>query len=143
MRILGLDYGEKTVGVAISDETETIARGIEIIRRDKEESIKKSVARIKELIEEFDVQRIVLGYPKNMDGSEGFRCEKTIEFKERLHRNFKKMDIVLQDERYSTVSVTKVFQEAKMKKEEQKEVVDMMAAVLILQNYLDTIKKGD
>ncbi len=140
MRILGLDYGEKTVGVAISDETETIARGIEIIRRDKEESIKKSVARIKELIDEFDVQRIVLGYPKNMDGSEGFRCEKTIEFKERLHRNFKKMDIVLQDERYSTVSVTKVFQEAKMKKEEQKQVVDMMAAVLILQNYLDTIK---
>ncbi len=140
MRILGLDYGEKTVGVAISDETETIARGIEIIRRDKEESIKKSVARIKELIEEFDVQRIVLGYPKNMDGSEGFRCEKTIEFKERLHRNFKKMDIVLQDERYSTVSVTKVFQEAKMKKEEQKQVVDMMAAVLILQNYLDTKK---
>ncbi len=133
-----MDYGEKTVGVAISDETETIARGIEIIRRDKEESIKKSVARIKELIEEFDVQRIVLGYPKNMDGSEGFRCEKTIEFKDRLHRNFKKMDIVLQDERYSTVSVTKVFQEAKMKKEEQKEVVDMMAAVLILQNYLDT-----
>ncbi len=138
MRILGLDYGEKTVGVAISDETETIARGIEIIRREKEESIKKSVARIKELIDEFNVQRIVLGYPKNMDGSEGFRCEKTIEFKDRLHRNFKKMDIVLQDERYSTVSVTKVFQEAKMKKEEQKEVVDMMAAVLILQNYLDT-----
>ncbi len=143
MRILGLDYGEKTVGVAICDETETIARGIEIIRRDKEESIKKSVARIKELIDEYDVKRIVLGYPKNMDGSEGFRCEKTIEFKERLHRNFKKMDIVLQDERYSTVSVTKVFQEAKMKKEEQKEVVDMMAAVLILQNYLDTIKKGE
>ncbi len=141
MRILGLDYGEKTVGVAISDETETIARGVEIIRRDKEESIKKSVARIKELIEEYNVQRIILGYPKNMDGSEGFRCDKTIEFKERLHRNFKKMDIVLQDERYSTVSVTKVFQEAKMKKEEQKEVVDMMAAVLILQNYLDTIKK--
>ncbi len=140
MRILGLDYGEKTVGVAISDETETIARGIEIIRRDKEESIKKSVARIKELIDEYNVQRIVLGYPKNMDGSEGFRCEKTIDFKERLHRNFKKMDIVLQDERYSTVSVTKVFQEARMKKEEQKEVVDMMAAVLILQNYLDTQK---
>lgn len=143
MRILGLDYGEKTVGVAMCDETETIATGIEIIRRDKEESIKKTVARLKELITEYNVQRIVLGYPKNLDGSEGFRCEKTIEFKERLHRNFKKMDIALYDERYSTVSVTKVFQEAKMKKAEQKDVVDKMAAVLILQNYLDTKNKGN
>lgn len=143
MRILGLDYGEKTVGVAMCDETETIATGIEIIRRDKEESIKKTVARLKELITEYNVQKIVLGYPKNLDGSEGFRCEKTIEFKERLHRNFKKMDIDLFDERYSTVSVTKVFQEARMKKAEQKDVVDKMAAVLILQNYLDTKNKGN
>lgn len=141
MRILGLDYGSKTIGVAISDETETIATGIEIIRRDKEESVKKSVARIKELINEYEVKKIVLGYPKNMDGTEGFRCDKTIEFKERLHRNFKKMDIELFDERYSTVSVTKVFQEAKMNKYEQKEVVDKMAAVLILQNYLDMKNK--
>ncbi len=143
MRILGLDYGEKTVGVAVCDETETIATGLEIIRRDKEESIKKSVSRIKELITEYNVQKIVLGYPKNLDGSEGFRCEKTVDFKERLHRNFKKMDIELFDERFSTVSVTKVFQEARMKKEEQKEVVDKMAAVLILQNYLDTKNKGN
>lgn len=140
MRILGLDYGSKTIGVAMSDETETIATGLEIIRRDKEESVKKSVARIKELINEYNVEKIVLGYPKNMDGSQGFRCEKTIEFKERLHRNFKKMDIDLFDERYSTVSVTKVFQEARMNKNEQKEVVDKMAAVLILQNYLDMSK---
>ncbi len=143
MRILGLDYGDKTVGVSMSDETETIATGIEIIRRDKEESIKQSVSRIKELIKEYNVQKIVLGYPKNLDGSEGFRCEKTIEFKERLHRNFKKMDIELFDERFSTVSVTMVFQEAKMKKEQQKEVVDKMAAVIILQNYLDTKNKGN
>lgn len=137
MRILGLDYGDKTVGVAISDTTETIATGVEIIRRNDEKSVKKTVARIKEIIKEYNVEKIVLGYPKNLDGSEGFRCEKTIEFKERLHRNFKKMDIQLFDERLSTVSVTKVFQEAKMNKFEQKQVVDKMAAVIILQNYLD------
>lgn len=141
MRIMGIDYGDKNVGIALSDQTRTIASAYEIIRRDKEESIKATVKRIGEIIKEMEITEIVLGYPLNMDGSEGFRCEKTILFKERLERNFKKMPIYLWDERLSTVGATHSLVEANLKKHEQKEVIDKMAAVFILQGYLESIKK--
>lgn len=141
MRIMGIDYGDKNVGIALSDQTRTIASAYEIIRRDKEESIKATVRRIGEIIKEMEITEIVLGYPLNMDGSEGFRCEKTILFKERLERNFKKMPIHLWDERLSTVGATHSLVEANLKKDEQKKVIDKMAAVFILQGYLESIKK--
>ncbi len=140
MKILGLDYGSKTVGVAISDELGLIASGIETITRDNEVSIKKTIKRLEEIIKENNIKKIVLGYPKNMDGSEGERCEKTTEFKARLERNFKKVEVVLWDERLSTSFATKVLYEGKVDKKDHKKVIDKMAAMYILQGYLDSIK---
>lgn len=140
MRIMGIDYGDKNVGIALTDPTKTIASAYEIIRREDEVAIKKTVKRIGEIIKEMDVCEIVLGYPKNMDGTEGFRCEKTILFKERLERNFKKTPIHLWDERLSTKGATHSLVEANLNKSEQKEVIDKMAAVFILEGYLNKIR---
>lgn len=141
MRIMGIDYGDKNVGIALTDPTRTIVSPLEIIRRDDEVAIKKTVKRIGEIIKEMEVSEIVLGYPLNMDGTEGFRCEKTILFKERLERNFKKIPIHLWDERLSTIGATHALVEANLNKKEQKEVIDKMAAVFILEGYLDKIRK--
>lgn len=140
MRILGLDYGSKTVGVAICDELGLMAHGLETITRDKEESIKKTIKRLEEIIKDYNVEKIVLGYPKNMDGSEGFRCEKTVEFKNRLERNFKKTEVILWDERLSTSFATSILFEGNVKKENHKKVIDKVAASYILQGYLDSLK---
>lgn len=140
MRILGLDYGEKTIGVAVSDPLLFTAQGLEIIRRLDEKSIKKSVARLKEIIDKYDIKTIILGYPKNMNNTLGPRCEKTIEFKERLHRNFKKIDIVLWDERLSTIASERNLFEMGLDFSERKEVIDKIAAVYILQGYLDYLR---
>ncbi len=140
MRIMGIDYGDKNVGIALTDPTRTIASAYEIIRREDEVAIKKTVKRIGEIIKEMEVTEIVLGYPKNMDGSEGFRCEKTILFKERLERNFKKIPVHLWDERLSTVGATHSLVEANLNKVEQKEVIDKMAAVFILEGYLGKLR---
>ncbi len=137
---MGIDYGDKNVGVALTDPTQTICSAYEIIRRDDEVAIKKTVKRIGEIIKEMEVSEIVLGYPLNMDGSEGFRCEKTILFKERLERNFKKIPVHLWDERLSTKGATHALVEANLNKAEQKEVIDKMAAVFILEGYLNKIK---
>ncbi|MFV0502525.1 MAG: Holliday junction resolvase RuvX [Lachnospirales bacterium] len=137
---MGLDYGSKTVGVSLTDPTCTIVRGLEIIERENEESIKKTVKRLGEIIKEYNVETIVLGYPLNMDGSEGERCKKTIEFKERLNRNFKKMPIELWDERLSTIGASRNLYEAGLNSKKQKDIIDKMAAVFILQGYID--KRG-
>ncbi len=142
MRILGLDYGSKTVGVAISDETCLIATGIETIERQDEQSIKKTIRRLQEIVKEYNVEKIVLGYPKNMDGTEGFRCEKTVEFKNRLERNFKKIEVILWDERLSTSFSTKILFEGNVNQKDHKKVVDKVAAMYILQGYLDSLKKN-
>lgn len=140
MRIMGLDYGDKTVGVAVSDPLLTMASGLEIIRRDEELSLRKSVRRLAELVKEYEISTIVLGYPKNMDGSEGFRCEKTTHFKAKLERNFKKIPVVLWDERLSTVGAERSLMEGGLTREQRKLVIDKMAAVFILQGYLDFIR---
>lgn len=140
MRVMGIDYGDKNVGIALTDPTFTIVTGYEIIRRDKEEAIKATVKRIGEIIKDQDVEKIILGYPLNMDGTEGFRCEKTILFKERLERNFKKMPIELWDERLSTIGATHSLIEGNLNKKEQKEVIDKMAAVFILEGYVQSVK---
>ncbi len=140
MRIIALDYGSKTVGVAISDETKTIATPLEVITREDEKSIKKTVKRIGEIIKEYDVEKIVLGYPKNMDNTISKRCQITEEFAQRLKRNFKKMPIELYDERLSTIGGKRSLTEANMTYKKKTEVIDKMAAAFILQGYLERIK---
>jgi len=143
MRVLGLDYGEKTIGVAISDISLTFAFGLEVIRRPADAQIKKSIARLGEIIAQYDIGALVLGYPKNLDGTKSLRCLKTDEFRDRLRRNFKRAEIILWDERYSTKAVGKVLTEGKVKQAERGWVIDKMAAVYILQGYLDSLPKED
>ena len=138
MRIMGLDFGSKTVGVAVSDELLITAQGIEIVRRKSEGKLRQTLARIEELIQEYHVDKIVLGYPKNMNNSEGIRCEKTQEFKEMLERRTG-LEVILWDERLTTVAADRTMMEASVRREDRKNYVDMIAAVLILQGYLDSL----
>ena len=138
MRIMGLDFGSKTVGVAVSDELLITAQGLEIVRRKSEGKLRQTLARIEELIQEYQVERIVLGYPKNMNNSEGVRCEKTLEFKEMLERR-SGLPVVLWDERLTTVAADRAMMEASIRREERKNYVDKIAAVFILQGYLDSL----
>ena len=140
MRIMGLDFGSKTVGVAISDPLLITAQGIEIIRRKEENKLRKTCARIEELIQEYEVDEIVLGYPKNMNDTLGERIEKTDEFKEMIERRTG-LEVHLWDERLTTVAADKAMIEAGLRREERKEHVDKVAAVFILQGYLDYRKK--
>lgn len=140
LRILGLDYGDKTVGVAISDPFGWSAQGIEIIRRNSPEEYKQSLGRISELIEEYNVEKIVLGFPRNMNGTEGPRCEKTLAYKEKIEKRFQKIEVILWDERLSTVAADRYMMSAEMDHFERKKVIDKMAAVFILQGYLDSIR---
>lgn len=139
MRIMGLDFGSKTVGVAISDPLLITAQGKEIIRREREGKLRQTYARIEELITEYEIEKIVLGYPKNMDGSEGERIEKTNAFKEDLER---RTGLVVDtwDERLTTVAADRYMMEAGIRRENRKDYVDEIAAVFILQGYLDAMK---
>ena len=137
MRILGLDYGDKTIGVAVSDPFGWTAQGLEIIRREDEAAYKKSVARIEELVNEYGVKTIVLGYPKNMDNSEGSRCDKTKVFQRRLEERFENVPVVLWDERMSTIAANRSLLEGNLGRAKRKQIIDKMAAVFILQGYLD------
>ncbi len=136
MRIMGLDFGAKTVGVAISDPLLITAQGIEIIRRKDENKLRQTLARIEELIVEYGVEEIVLGYPKNMNDTLGARVELTNEFKEKLERRTG-LPVHLWDERLTTVAADKAMIEAGLRREERKEHVDKLAAIFILQGYLD------
>ena len=139
MRIIGLDFGSKTVGVAVSDELLITAQGIEIVRRKSENKLRQTLARIEELIKEYNVEKIVLGFPKNMNNSEGERCEKTLEFKEMLERRTG-LTVELWDERLTTVAADNLMMEAGIRGENRKEYVDQIAASFILQGYLDYLQ---
>ena len=139
MRIIGLDFGSKTVGVAVSDELLITAQGIEIVRRKSENNLRQTLARIEELIKEYNVEKIVLGFPKNMNNSEGERCEKTLEFKEMLERRTG-LTVELWDERLTTVAADNLMMEAGIRRENRKEYVDQIAASFILQGYLDYLQ---
>ncbi len=139
MRIMGLDYGSKTVGVAISDQLLLTAQGKEIIRRERENKLRQTLARIETLITENDVEKLVLGCPKNMDGSEGDRVEKTREFQEMLERRTG-LEVILWDERLTTVAADRYMTEAGIRRENRKQYVDEIAAVFILQGYLDCLR---
>ncbi len=136
MRIMGLDFGSKTVGVALSDPLLLTARGLEIIRRDSERKIRKTLARIEALVAEHQVERIVLGLPRNMDDSMGERAEKTLAFRDRLVQRTG-LDVVLWDERLTTVEADELMTECGVKREDRGKYVDSVAAMLILQGYLD------
>lgn len=136
MRIMGLDFGSKTVGVAVSDPLGITAQGLEIIRRKEENKLRRTYARIEELIEEYQVEELVLGLPKNMNATEGERAELTREFKDGLERRTG-LSVTLWDERLTTVAADKAMMEAGIRREHRKDYVDMIAASLILQGYLD------
>ena len=140
MRIMGLDFGSKTVGVALSDALLLTAQSFETIRREKENKLRQTLARIEAIIEEYQVDKIVLGYPKNMNDTEGIRCEKTNEFKEMLERRTS-LEVILWDERLSSVEAEEILMESGVRREHRKEYVDQLAAAIILQGYLDTLSK--
>lgn len=139
MRIMGLDFGSKTVGVAISDPLLLTAQGIEIVRRKEENKLRQTLARIEALIVEYGVTEIVLGLPKHMNDTEGDRAQLARQFGEKLSRRTA-LPVVYWDERLTTVSADKAMMEAGIRREERKEHVDRIAAVLILQGYLDCRK---
>ena len=131
-----MDFGAKTVGVAISDPLLVTAQGIEIIRRKDENKLRQTLARIEELILAYQVEEIVLGLPKNMNHTLGARVELTNEFKEKLERRTG-LPVHMWDERLTTVAADKAMMEAGIRRENRKEYVDKIAAVFILQGYLD------
>ena len=136
-RIMGLDFGSKTVGVAVSDGLGLTAQGVEIIRRTSENKLRQTLARIESLIGEYEVGKIVLGFPKNMNNTIGERAEKTLAFKEMLERRTG-LPIVMWDERLTTVAADRVLIETGVRRENRKGYVDEIAAVFILQGYLDS-----
>ena len=137
MRTLGLDYGSKTVGVAVTDPLGLTAQGVEIIRRQKENHLRKTYQRIKELCKQYDVEKIVLGLPLNMDDTMGDRAEKTLEFKKELERRLS-VPVLLVDERLTTVEAIEIMDDAGIKVSEREKYVDMIAATIILQDYMNS-----
>ncbi len=138
MRIMGLDYGSKTVGVAISDALRITAQGIETIERKEENKLRKTLARIEELAKEYEVETIVLGFPKNMNNTIGDRAQKSLEFKEMLERRTG-LPVIMWDERLTTVEAERTLMESNVRRENRKKYVDKIAAVFILQGYLDSL----
>ncbi|MDA3732403.1 Holliday junction resolvase RuvX [Niameybacter massiliensis] len=136
MRILGLDFGTKTTGVAVSDPLGLTAQGLEIIRRTDTYNLKPTINRIQEICIEYKVEKIVLGYPKNMNNTEGERCEHTVVFKKKLEASLN-LPVELWDERLTTMEAENLMISADMSRQKRKKVIDKMAAGLILQNYLD------
>lgn len=139
-RYLGLDYGSKTVGVAISDPLLMSAQGVEIITRERESKLRKTLARIDELIMQYSVDEIVLGLPMNMDDTEGIRCQKTREFGAKLEQRTK-LKVNYFDERLSSFEAHEILDECGIKSHEHKRYVDEVAAMVILQGFLDELPK--
>jgi putative Holliday junction resolvase len=136
---MGLDYGSKTVGVALSDELLLTAGAKEIIRRKEENKLRRTLARIEELIQEYGVEKIVLGLPVNMDQTPSERSMLCLEFKDKIERRTG-IPVIMWDERLTTVEADELMDEAGIRGRERKEYVDMIAAQIILQDYLDNSK---
>ncbi|HIS47395.1 MAG TPA: Holliday junction resolvase RuvX [Candidatus Scybalocola faecigallinarum] len=138
-RIIGLDYGSRTVGVALSDPLRMTAQAVETIKRKDENKLRQTLARIEEIIRNEGVEQIVLGYPKNMNNTIGDRAQKTDAFAGMLKRRTG-LEVVLWDERMSTMAATRTLIEGEVRRENRKAYVDQLAAVFILQGYLDYIR---
>lgn len=135
---MGLDYGTKTVGVALSDPLGITAQAVETIARKEENKLRKTCARIEALIAEYGVEKIVLGFPKHMNNDIGERAEKALEFRDMLVRRTG-LEVVMWDERLTTVSAERTLIESGVRRENRKKHVDQIAAVFILQGYLDML----
>ena len=140
-RILGLDFGSKTTGTALSDPLKTIALPFETIKRDKEGKLRPTLRRIVEIAVQNDVELIVLGEPLNMDDTRGERAEKSAEFKKMLEHRLEmdglKIPVVLWDERLSTVGADEILEESGIVSSERKQYIDKIAAALILEDYMN------
>jgi putative Holliday junction resolvase len=132
-RIMGLDVGDKTIGVAISDPLLLTAQGYKTISR---ESNKKDIKEIEDIIKEYNITKIIVGLPKNMNNTIGIQGEKVLNFVEKLKRRIK-VEIVLEDERLTTVSAERILLEGDVSRKNRKKIIDKVAATYILQNYLD------
>ena len=137
-RIIGLDFGSKTVGVAVSDPLGLTAQGLEIIRRKSEDKLRQTLARIAAITEEYQAERIVLGFPRNMNNTVGPRAEKTLEFKELLERRIE-CEVILWDERLTTVEADRTLDFCGVRRDSRGQYIDELAAVFILQGYLDSL----
>lgn len=138
-KIMGLDYGDRTIGVAISDFLKIIAQPIETIKRENPMDLKSSLERLKVLINDNNIKKVILGFPKNMNNSVGERGEKTLYFKNKLEELFN-IEVVLWDERLTTIQAERVLIEGKVRRENRKKYIDKTAAAIILQSYLETLK---
>lgn len=133
---MGLDYGTKTVGVAVSDRLGITAQGVETIFRKSGKKLRQTLARIEALAEEYRIGKIILGLPKNMNNSLGDRALETMEFRDMLERRTG-LEVVLWDERLTTMESERILMEGGVRREHRKEKIDRMAAALILQSYMD------
>lgn len=140
MRYIGLDLGTRTLGISISDTTKTIATALKTIRF-SDSQYDELIPAISEIINEYNISKIILGFPKNMNNTIGDRCEATLRFKELLEKNFN-IEVILQDERLTTVEATKYMLEADISRKKRKKKIDSLAANIILQTYLDKEKGG-
>lgn len=139
MRLIGLDYGTKTVGVALSDEAQIIAQPYLTIERKHANKLRQTYARIEEIIASENVEKIILGLPKNMNNTEGERAIATREFKEDLERRTG-LPVILVDERLTTIEADRILEDTGVAESSRKEHIDKMAAAIILQSYLDGAK---
>lgn len=138
MRLMGLDYGTKTVGVAISDPLGLTAQALETIERKSENKLRRTLARIEELVQEYGVEKLILGLPRHMNYDIGERAEKALEFGEMLRRRTG-LEVVMWDERLTTVEAERTLIESGVRRENRKQYIDQIAAVFILQGYLDSL----
>lgn len=144
MRKLGLDVGDKTIGVAVSDELDITAQGVTTIDR---VGIRKDAGKVMDYVREYDCDTVVMGLPINLDGSDSVQTEKVREFRTMLENKIRSsgmadVKVEWQDERFTTVIAERVLMEANMKRKSRKEVVDKQAAIIILQSYMDRVKNG-
>jgi len=136
---MGLDFGDKTIGVSVSSPSGKVAIGITTLARQNEAALRPSLKALKEIIRQYDITNIVLGYPKHLDGRDSPRCQKTLVFKDKLNRYFKSIPVELWDERLSTRAVSRVFEGTRDRFDKH---VDEMAAVYILQGFLDNLENN-
>lgn len=132
-RILGLDVGDKTVGVAVSDLLQLTAQGVTTIRR---ESKVKDYEALKEIIDEYEIKKVVVGLPKNMNGTIGPQGEKTVKFAEKLKNKYG-IELIYEDERLTTMAAEKMLISGDVRRDKRKQIIDKVAATYILQTYLD------
>lgn len=133
MRIIGMDYGSTTLGISISDETKTIATGVETIRY---KTMEELLNKVDTYFNKYNIEEVVLGDPKNLDGSISKRCEETYKFKEILENRYN-VKVIMEDERLTTVIANQVLLENNTRRDKRKKVVDKLASTIILQGYLD------